>query len=835
MREDILMHIIRKELFLLLMIVPLMFSMNPVSGSAEQNSETNKNEVFTTDFSEYETGKGVPKGWKELWNTSLYEVAESPSRLIKNSTKANRHLLAWEDVGEIEGDVEIATLMRVPGDTMSGDIGKTSFQLHLQASGEDKAIDTYHLDYTGAERQGLRIRRSIDHDQTTLDSKKEEFTFHTWNHVVFQKKGDTLRGKVWPYGTEEPNNWTVEAKDNTHNSGFAGIGFYSHRRTQEFAWFSVGTGDQDAERAPNNIDDISAPEVPDTVELEGKSEHGTVGLNWLDAEGAEYYDIERDGELIAQGWDTNSYADYTLPPDTLATYRIRGESTVKGKGDWSEAIEVKSPPLPDELVLPFEQDDGNPWTMHERELDFLDELEAVSSRVKVEEIGRSGEDRPMHLVRYGVDGPPDDEEIAERPTVLLNAGTHGDEKGSQEGMLLFMRELATSQDADVIDFLNSYAVLIIPKVNPDGAEKITRHTVNPAMDPNRDFVNLETSETQTVTKIMRDYQPDIVVDAHEWRGSPGSPQRGELEVSTHGNLNSYKDVRDLSQELAFDHLMAESNNYGGFRSSPYQELYGEPSRLRQIGGLKHGLTLLTEASRHPDAHRLEESDLEEDAPEFRPRRARATQFALREGARWMAENVERVTTATNASEEAAKTNNGPLYSEGSVDFPPKSDEIIDPSPRGWLISDADSRTIDILDLHGIKWEEQSKEEDVLFVPAAQLARPLAFIALDEASPDQLSSINSIRLSEGTGASSILTNVEHLEEMGEFENKEIVRTLKIHLTAVKKFEKQEKAEKVIKHMQAFKILLDHEKETSVISEHAHQSLTKDADTLIKQWE
>src|SRR5699024_10572231 len=108
-------------------------------------------------------------GWKQLWRTSLYEVDDSPSRLIKRSTKEARHLLAWEDVGEVEGDVEVATLMRVPGETISNpDV--TSFQLHLHAGGQTRAIDTYHLDYTGTDRSGLRIRRSVHNDQTTLAS-----------------------------------------------------------------------------------------------------------------------------------------------------------------------------------------------------------------------------------------------------------------------------------------------------------------------------------------------------------------------------------------------------------------------------------------------------------------------------------------------------------------------------------------------------------------------------------------------------------------------------------------------------------------------------------------
>src|SRR5690625_3558410 len=203
-----------KRSFSLITIVSLLLMIAPLISFAEKDNEADADEVFSTDFSEYEVGKGVPEGWKELWQTSLYEIAESPSRLIKTSTKENRHLLAWEDVGKIEGDVEIATLMRVPGDTLSNP-DMTSFQLHLHAGGMTRAIDTYHLDYTGDERSGLRIRRSEHNDQTTLASEKEPFVLHTWHNVVFQRADDMLRAKIWPYNTEEPDDWTIEAQDDT--------------------------------------------------------------------------------------------------------------------------------------------------------------------------------------------------------------------------------------------------------------------------------------------------------------------------------------------------------------------------------------------------------------------------------------------------------------------------------------------------------------------------------------------------------------------------------------------------------------------------------------------
>src|SRR5690625_3882888 len=82
--------------------------------SNNKKSQQTTNNVITTDFSEYDTGTDIPEGWKELWATSDYEIAKSPSRLIKTSNGDPRHLLAWEDVGVVDGDVEVATLLRVP-------------------------------------------------------------------------------------------------------------------------------------------------------------------------------------------------------------------------------------------------------------------------------------------------------------------------------------------------------------------------------------------------------------------------------------------------------------------------------------------------------------------------------------------------------------------------------------------------------------------------------------------------------------------------------------------------------------------------------------------------
>lgn len=708
-------------------------------------------EVFTTDFSEHPVGRGVPDGWAEHWASSDYAIAESPSRLVKTSNGDGRHLLAWEDVGVVEGDVEVAMLVRQP-DTTRPEFDGTAFQLHLQAGGESGSIDGYLLDYTGTDRQGLRIRRSIDSSQSTRASTNEPFTLQVWHNVVFQRRGDMLRGKIWPYFTEEPAEWTVEVEDTSHSAGLVGVGFFSDRMTQEFGWFSVGTGDEEAERAPDGIEGIEEPALPGVVEPSGAAKYGAVLLDWADVAGADHYEVERDGELIAHGWEITSYADPTIPAGTSGSYRVRGVSVLAGAGEWSAPIEVSAAPVPDELALTFELEPGSPWITDDELQTYLDDLVAASPRVSYDVVGNSGEGRPIYLARFGLDGPPDDAEIAERPTVLIGGGNHGNEQAGREGVMFLMRELATSEDPEVLDWLETYAVLVVPTINPDGTAANTRNLVIPNIDGNRDYINLTSSEAQTVTRVLRDFQPEAVIDAHEW-GAGAGHQRGELEMSAVADANASPDITSLSAELAFDRVMATSRDAAGWRSHPYQELYGGPNRLRQNGGLRHAVSYLIESSRHPEVRRLEEADLSRDDPAFRPRRVSAERFALSEALGFLTENVDRVTAVSEASAKAADSNRGPVYTDGSVHTPPTPEQTLDPPPCGWALTEPDGAGVaDVLETHGIEWVNRRLpghgRDMMTFVPAAQRARPVAVAALDAESPyriEQLADVTTIRV------------------------------------------------------------------------------------------
>ena len=99
-----------------------------------------------------------------------------------------------------------------------------------------------------------------------------------------------------------------------------------------------------------------------------------------------------------------------------------------------------------------------------------------------------------------------------RPTVLLIGQQHGDEPAGAEALIVIAQELAGGVLAPVLDRID---VVILPRANPDGAAAGTRLTAS-GIDANRDHLLLRTPEAQAVAQLAREFDPAVVVDAHEF-------------------------------------------------------------------------------------------------------------------------------------------------------------------------------------------------------------------------------------------------------------------------------------------------------------------------------
>lgn len=98
--------------------------------------------------------------------------------------------------------------------------------------------------------------------------------------------------------------------------------------------------------------------------------------------------------------------------------------------------------------------------------------------------------------------------------VALIAGTHGDEPAPREAAHIFARDLITSTDPAVHQFLSTRSVYVIPTINPDGRVANTRNNGANA-DINRDFVQLTQPESRGLATLFGQVAPFAYLDAHE--------------------------------------------------------------------------------------------------------------------------------------------------------------------------------------------------------------------------------------------------------------------------------------------------------------------------------
>ena len=175
-------------------------------------------------------------------------------------------------------------------------------------------------------------------------------------------------------------------------------------------------------------------------------------------------------------------------------------------------------------------------TSHAEVFAFLDAQARRSARLSIETIGRSQQGRAMALAV--LTGPRGFD--ASLPTVLLLAQQHGNEPAGGEAALVLVQSLANERST----LLNRVNVLVVPRANPDAAERFARESAN-GIDVNRDHLLVRTPEVQAIAAVARRYTPEVVLDLHEftvagrWVSKFGTVMRADalLQAATVGNLS----------------------------------------------------------------------------------------------------------------------------------------------------------------------------------------------------------------------------------------------------------------------------------------------------------
>jgi hypothetical protein len=126
-------------------------------------------------------------------------------------------------------------------------------------------------------------------------------------------------------------------------------------------------------------------------------------------------------------------------------------------------------------------------------------------QMALEEVGRSVEGRPIHLLKIG----------SGSRRVLLWSQMHGDEPSATPALLDLARYLASNREEPAARrILDELTLLIVPMLNPDGAERYERRNAQ-AIDVNRDALSLATPEGQLLKALRDRFQPMLGFNLHD--------------------------------------------------------------------------------------------------------------------------------------------------------------------------------------------------------------------------------------------------------------------------------------------------------------------------------
>jgi hypothetical protein len=451
---------------------------------------------------------------------------------------------------------------------------------------------------------------------------------------------------------------------------------------------------------------------------------GFATLSWSPVAGATDYQIERtpvDDANVAIGpsvisgvWrpnrtvtpDAPAFADAGFNPGDRFQWRVRARFGTTPEEFSAPVFGTTSTPFGDPSVpgenlrTQWELTQAAQFTNDVNEYAYTAELDAASDRVRVVEIGRTIQDRPINLFIIGHPAPPPTAAaVSNHPAALINCNVHGNEPSSREACLILARELAFSQDTRTIDLLTHMTVLLVPSINGDGRANNTRGNAT-GQDLNRDHSLLRQPETFAFSEMLRDYTPESAFDGHEF----GNSQAGDLPTLPPRHQNVAQSIFDESQSMItgwfYSHGSAD-----GWWYCPYGCQGGgnvglsEETILRNAMGLKHTTGSLLEARSAGGATRPNEANPQNN----RRRKTYSALYTYQQFLDYFRANYPTIEQAVEESIAFQIQNTGRIVFRGSRPIPafpaphpgeapppvdaPDPDEILEDPPCGYLLSE----------------------------------------------------------------------------------------------------------------------------------------------------
>ena len=435
---------------------------------------------------------------------------------------------------------------------------------------------------------------------------------------------------------------------------------------------------QQMQAEPNQVQDLTVVQAD-----------GYATLAWTHVDGATDYQIERtpvaDDDTVAGNsvivgvWRPNrqinnskpTFADAGFAPGNRFQWRVRARfgttaqpysAPVTGttKGHWGD------PNVPGQnLRTQWENTLGAQYTSDVNEYAYTAAVDELSDRVRVVEVGRTIQNRPINMFVIGYPTPPaTPEAVAATNPLLVNCNVHGNEPGDREACFIMARQLAFTEDPTTLDLLSKTTMLILPTINGDGRAANSRGN-STGQDLNRDYSLIRQPETQAFVEMIRDYRPIASYDGHEY----GNTNTGDLPMLPPRHQNVAQGIFDESQNMIEGHMYTEGAK-DGWWACPYgctgaNVGLGEETILRNTLGLKNVVNSLLELRSSGGPTRPDESNTANN----RRRKTYSALWTFNQFLTYHGANVGNITKARADAIKFQSANDGRIVFRGSRPIP----------------------------------------------------------------------------------------------------------------------------------------------------------------------
>ena len=197
-------------------------------------------------------------------------------------------------------------------------------------------------------------------------------------------------------------------------------------------------------------------------------------------------------------------------------------------------------------------------TMYDPLMKFVYDLDAQSDLMSVSKITETlrGRDVLLCTLSNPAVRRPADALNSGKPIVLIVNNVHGGEVAGKDASLILMRDLLFGDERQLLD---EAIVLVVPTINPDGAEA-RRRTNEQGYDMNRDYLKQESQEISAlVTQVINKWQPQLHIDTHHGGSAPYTltyqtcmNPAGDAELIRFGNEEVLTTVRQALRAEDYD-------------------------------------------------------------------------------------------------------------------------------------------------------------------------------------------------------------------------------------------------------------------------------------------